>query len=369
MADRQPDQDYLLEKLCKEIANRNAVVIVGAGISVGATKGVSTASWRGLLRDGVARCEQVVPGLPREWSRRVRDEIESQDKDDLLSAAEKVTQKLKLRGGEYGRWLREAVGSLRAAELGAIAALLDLDVPLATTNYDGLIEEVSRWESVTWRQGAQAEYVLRGQDQCVLHLHGYWRDPDSVVLGIWSYEEVLGDEYIQALLRAMLSTRTLLFVGFGAGLADPNFGTLLDWYRHVFAARTEFRHYRLALRSEVDQVQAEHQGDRIYVLHYGEQHADLPGFLRSLAPGAPNPPPPPGANARPDASTCPGVDAHTQPGKRSRSDTYTDAGIRTNVGARDPHRGWRRKRRLRDDLRGHPGGAAAVAYSRPPRDL
>jgi hypothetical protein len=43
-----------LDDLREELAARRAVVIVGAGVSVAATGGSPTASWVGLLEDGVA---------------------------------------------------------------------------------------------------------------------------------------------------------------------------------------------------------------------------------------------------------------------------------------------------------------------------
>jgi hypothetical protein len=76
--------------------------------------------------------------------------------------------------------------------------------------------------------------------------------------------------------------RTLLFVGCGEGLEDPNFGALLRWTRRVFAG-SEYRHYRLALTNEVAAIQAKHPPEeRIFVLPYGTQYSDLGGFLRSL---------------------------------------------------------------------------------------
>jgi hypothetical protein len=115
-----------------------------------------------------------------------------------------------------------------------------------------------------------------------LHLHGYWQDPQSVVLGIRSYEAVLGDAHTQAIQRALRATRTLLFIGYGAGLADPNFGALLRWARGVFSG-SEFRHFRLALKKDVPATQAMHPPEeRVYVLSFGETHSDLATFLRNL---------------------------------------------------------------------------------------
>ena len=185
--------NHLIEDLRQEIANGQVIAVVGAGVSIGATNNNAVASWIGLLRNGVERCAAMVPGLGTRWAERVRSEIESGDSDDLLSAAEKISSKLGSQGGEYGRWLRETVGALRIERSDVITALKELGVPIATTNYDSLIEQVTGLQSVSWRQGAQVEYLIRGAEPGVLHLHGYWQDPQSVVLGIRSYEAVLGD--------------------------------------------------------------------------------------------------------------------------------------------------------------------------------
>ncbi|KYF75481.1 hypothetical protein BE17_33675 [Sorangium cellulosum] len=305
-----------------------------------ATGGNPVASWTGLLRDGVSRCEHVVPGLPRGWASRVRQEIESGDIDDLLSAAEKISSKLNPQSGEYRRWLRETIGALRVTDPSVIEALQALRVPIATTNYDGLIEDVTGLAAVTWRHGSEVERVLRGDDPGVVHLHGHWRESESVVLGIRSYDAVLGDAHAQTMLRALRATRTFLFVGFGAGLADPNFGALLRWSRGVFAG-SDYRHFRLALAEDVARFQAEHQPEeRVFVLPYGTTRTDLASFLRSLVPGAPatrpatsHAPPPAIATAPMSAPRAAAAGVITPPARRPlrvvfgysrRDDEYRD---------------------------------------------
>ncbi len=149
--------------------------------------------------------------------------------------------------------------------------------------------------------------MARGDEPGVLHLHGWWDDPESVVLGIRSYEKVLGDAHAQAMQRALRSLRTLLFVGCGAGLGDPNFGALLEWSRGVFAG-SQTRHYRLALESEVAELQRQHPDEeRIIVLSYGKGHGDLAPYLRDLAPApkaVPPLPPPDKARKLPAAPNC-----------------------------------------------------------------
>ncbi len=171
-----------------------------------------------------------------------------------------------------------------------IEALRDLEIPIATTNYDSLIENVTGDEPVTWRDDARMVRVLRRDEAGILHLHGHWEDPDSVVLGMRSYEDVLGAARAQFLQQAITAFNSLLFVGCGEGLKDPNFGALRRWL--VQFAGWEYRHFRLALQSEARAVAAEHEAsERIAVIAYGTKHDDLAPFLRRLRPARPRPEP------------------------------------------------------------------------------
>jgi tetratricopeptide (TPR) repeat protein len=275
----------LVEDLRKEIAKGRVLAIVGAGVSIGATKNASTASWTGLLENGVDRCVAVAQPLPAGWADRVRAEIHSGDMDDLLSAAEKISSKLGFpKGGNYRTWLREAVGTLHAKELSVLEALRDLGIPLATTNYDGLLEEVTDLPAVTWREGAKVERVIRGDGKGILHIHGYWDEPESVIMGTTSYEGIRRDAHAQNVLRTLRTVQTLLFIGCGEGLSDPNMGGLLQWSREIFAG-SEYPHYRLCRDSEAPDLRNRHpQEERIVVLPYGPHHSDLASFLQSLSP-------------------------------------------------------------------------------------
>jgi SIR2-like domain len=219
----------LRDDLQQQIEAGQVVAIVGAGVSVGATNNHAVASWQGLLHQGVDYCR----GLPTTsvtdaTAQLLHSQIDAGDLDLMLAAAEVISAKLAApQGGEWRRWLRETVGKLGAQRHDVLEALRDLGVILATTNYDGLIEEVTGLSAVTWRDGARVERVLRGEETGVLHLHGYWQQPESVILGTRDYDKVLGDAHAQTMQRAMRSFNTLLFVGCGEGLHDPNFGALL----------------------------------------------------------------------------------------------------------------------------------------------
>jgi len=280
--------ELLLEDLRQALARGRVIALIGAGVSVGATGGSSVASWTGLLEDGVARCEQLtLRPLPAGWGDWTRQQIRSGDVGDMILAADAVTDRLGgPEHGEYRRWLRETVGKLNASHREVLEALRDLGGILATTNYDGLLEATTGLPAVTWRDQARAQAVLRGDEPAILHLHGFWQDPPSVVLGVRSYQQLLGDEHAQLMQQVMVAVGTLLFVGFGAGLADPNFAAMRAWMSRLFRG-SEYRHFRLAKDDEVTALRAQHgQDERVFVLGYGPAHADLAPFLRRLSPMA-----------------------------------------------------------------------------------
>jgi hypothetical protein len=273
----------LVDDLRRQLVRGRIFAVVGAGVSVAATRGNPLASWQGLLENGIERCEQLVVTLPDGWGEGLRANLRSGEVESLLTAAEQIAQTLGApKGGEYRRWLRETVGELRPEQPEIITALRDLGAPIATTNYDSLIEAVTGREAVTWRDDAGVERVLRGDEPGVLHLHGHWEDPESVVLGVRSYEDVLGDAHAQFMQRAVIAYHSLLFVGCGEGLNDPNFAALRRWLSETFA-ESEYRHFRLALEGELRPLATEHgPEERIVVVPYGRRHEDLAPFLRGL---------------------------------------------------------------------------------------
>jgi tetratricopeptide (TPR) repeat protein len=280
----------VVEDLRAELASGDVVVLVGAGVSIAATAKADVASWIGLLSDGVERAVAVNQGLPLQWATVARLELEmgrDGHTESLLSLAEKVTVALGgQEGGEYRRWLRETVGSLIVVDRSVPDALVRLGAPLATTNYDDVLATCSGWPAVTWRNPASVQQALAGGDRAVAHLHGHWRDSTSVVLGIRSYEAVLGADGAQALQRAVVAMRSLLRVGGGAGVGDPNLGGLLEWLVQVLPG-AELRRYVVCLDGDVeDLVERYGGGQQLLPVPFGTRFEELAPFLAALAPEA-----------------------------------------------------------------------------------
>ena len=264
--------------LRKMIQQGQVVAVVGSGVSVATTS--HAPSWHGLIKSGVERCRSN--GAPDDWCQSVLGLLKLQAADMLLSAAELVHGKLLTGGGgEFARWLRDTFDNLQPENPSTVQALVALETPLVTTNYDDLIEKVTSLKHVTWQDARNASRVVRDDDRRVLHLHGHWDEPDSVVLGIRSYEAVKKNEHTQAVMRALAITKSLLFVGCGEeGLADPNLGNFLTWLEAVETDNDlEHRHYRLVREKDTFEPRG-----RLYPLVYGKVYEDLAGFLERLRP-------------------------------------------------------------------------------------
>jgi tetratricopeptide (TPR) repeat protein len=287
-------------------ASGRGLVVVGSGVAQAATADsaiASLASWDGLLRHGLDHCVRFTR-KDDDWAARLRTRLDPPAAAGaLLDVAGEICAALAAPGlGELGRWLAETVGSFRAVHRDELEALRDLGLPLATTNYDDLLEEVTGLPAATWQDTWVIEDLVRGKSpRAILHLHGHWQRPDSVVLDSPTYARAA--PIVQALLRALRLGHTLLFVGCGEGLADPSWSTLRSWSQEILAG-SRYRHFRLCRTGELADLERQHPLDeRLFPVAYGPSFGDLAPFLSQLR-AATTPAPTP----LPVASRCFGRD-------------------------------------------------------------
>ena len=280
--------DPRAQELREAVAAKRAIVIAGAGVSMMATQGEPTASWIGLLLDGIERCRHLGE-LPESDAARIHQDVLSGDVPTMIAAAQELQNILSsVAGGHFGKWLRATIGSLSPVNPGILDAIAALDVPVATTNYDDLVSNAVGGSPCTWQEAPSIQRITRGHSRGVIYLHGKWDTPGSVVLGMDSYEAVVGDNASQQILRALFASNTVIFVGFGAGLNDPNFLGLRSWCRDVLRA-SDYPPTLLVRNDQVAESRANFESDGFQVLGYGDEYSDLELYLADLrAPGAPN---------------------------------------------------------------------------------
>ena len=284
----------LIETLKDDIAAGRVVVIAGTGVSVVASgnpkiAGHHVATWTGLLGHGIAHCTDRGTITP-EVANHLTAQLRLGETDLLITAAETVSQRLRGQSpGVFRGWLKDSIGQLTVQNRALIDALQALGGLIATLNYDTLIEQATDRRAITWQQADAVTDVLRNTTQdAVLHLHGVYTEPGSVVLGLASYLKVRDDAHASTVLRSLAQGRTLLFVGCGDTVSDPNFARLIQWAKAALDDVAP-HHFLLCRQSERRAFQDKlRQARWLQPLAYGDDYADLLPFLQSLAP-APRP--------------------------------------------------------------------------------
>ena len=277
-----------MDTLEKAVADGTAVLVIGSGFSAATSRGKGTATWLGLIKAGADRAQKVDPKRDEQWRDLVDATlnygIDNGDPDSLIRAASMVSGALKATSPQtFADWLREDVGNLPVEDSSLADAIQAMHLAILTTNYDELLESSLRRPSAVWTEPAQMQQLLLGHSNAIGHLHGVWNSPASVVFSEADYSNLLHSPAAQAIQQAVSAIKSLVYIGFGGGLDDPNFSRLLLWHREVFPV-SGVEHFRLCRESELFELNQVHAGDSVTPVAYGAEHSDLPAFLTKIAP-------------------------------------------------------------------------------------
>lgn len=266
------------------LSGSDVVFVIGSGVSAITSGGSPTATWSGLIRSGADRAQKVDPTLDDQWRSLVDGLLAYPDTNTVIQSAGMVASALRRIGGSaFSQWLEDDIGALRVEDDSVAKALLAYPFPILTTNYDTLLESVGGRRSVDWTDLRGFHEVVTRATDAVGHLHGLWNNPKSIVLSESDYAQFASHESIQALERAVSALKSIVYVGFGAGLADPNFSALLRWHRAAFP-ESGVTHFRLCRLDEEADLQRLHADERVVPVPYGDNYEDLAPLLRARTP-------------------------------------------------------------------------------------
>lgn len=267
------------------------VVVVGTGVAINAT-GQPHASWLGLLKHGIRYLvqEQFQPHWGIELEASLDAAFSPFCLQTALQHAELVEQALSTPDERvFAKWLESAFGSFRTrnderarAPLEALRDLHDAGVLLLTTNYDSLLSDITDAAPVTWEEHDEFHRVMTRQRPGVLHIHGHWRRPTSIVLGRTSYNRVVADEDFQQLFRTLWLDWSWLYVGCGDGLGDPNLGRLLEWGKRW--SKSKMPDFFVAQEDKAKEIAGRTDRPPNLVSIGYRSHDELPVILRSITP-------------------------------------------------------------------------------------
>jgi len=286
-SDKSPDG---VRQLVNAVRKGELVAIIGSGVSMGLTNGSNpNLSWNGLVLNGFSygvKKGRITDLQAKAW----RAQIDSDDLDDLLGAAEFVSRKLDAPKGDlYARWLETVFKTVEPSNTKlakALRGLQALGIPFVTLNYDSLLERVTSLPTVNLDDITKVGEWMRREAPSILHLHGSFEAPSTCILGIRDYQTTLADEIRDLVQRSLGSFRRLLFIGCGDTFADPNFAALSKWLRERMSTGAP-EHYALVTDGEVGVRHADPSWHGfVEPIGYGATRDALAGFLLKYFPGA-----------------------------------------------------------------------------------
>ena len=281
-----------IQNIRKDIALNHAVIFIGAGVSIYTTNGEPVSHWKGLLKHGLYRCQQLrwISDKDFDYFNKKFDDGTA-DVHDYLAAADQIKDSLKKESDAnkddvYKIWLMETIGKLLVKKVELIQAIGELGCPILTTNYDSLLENILDKKPLTWNRyhtdgiGDSFENLKN----YILHVHGYFEDIDSVIFSSEDYNRIRENEFAQSRLKALMETKTLLFIGYGTGMSDPNFSNLQRWKDRVAGGKS-LPIYKLAKSNKnrnLNQAYDVSFFENIKVIEYGDKSEDLIPFIKCL---------------------------------------------------------------------------------------
>jgi hypothetical protein len=267
------------------LKDKSLIIIVGAGVTLSATadksgKPLSRITWTGLIRNGLDYL--VTDGYADDSNPEIKEAytaLKNTDTDSLLNAA-KIMRSHLAEHGQFPTWLETVFGNLyqevrHPTILEMLKSLHEKGATLLTTNYDDLLEESCGLRRIGRSNQNDILKFKRGKLDGVFHVHGSYHDPHEVVLDTTDYYEIKKSDEVQNILKKYLEWNTILFIGCGSGLEDPNFDTLLKW---AYERQKDIPNGHYLLIRNGDNLSYK----PLVRLKYGSDYQDLAPYLKKL---------------------------------------------------------------------------------------
>lgn len=263
------------------------VPFVGAGLGVSAA---NLPSWPVLLEEGI---EYVKTSLHLDASAASLVKISELAAESHF--VEAFSELAKVMSGDpdnpdnllWESFIAEQFSDPTIVNSELLDALSYLNCPrIVTTNYDRLLEmwQAIPSKSLTWQDAAGIRDAFR-LGSGVVHLHGVWDRPESIVLSRNSYESISADESARHIARVIFHGSVLMFIGTSLdGTHDPHLGDLLSEFESLADRKQGVSNPHIMLvRGRVNgKMRAKWLRQGIEPVSYGDEYDDLPKFLRSI---------------------------------------------------------------------------------------
>lgn len=254
--------------------NKNIVYLCGAGLSM--ALGGHRYSWY----NWIAAASEY---LSADESEELKILLNSKEENALINAAGYVIDKTK-ENGTYNDYMNETVGSLSVKDDCLASSFQSINRAgdfIATTNYDLLIEKATGLDNFSFTQPGNILASLKGDvERKIIHLHGLYdfnRGVDEIIADSGQYDSIVANEGAQ-FIQNLLSTNTVIIVGCGATVDDPNLSRFLSFANKQLNISVP---YFYLFKEEAPGVIPE-LPDNFIPVSYGNGYNDLPAFLNEI---------------------------------------------------------------------------------------
>lgn len=266
-------QDF--PSLKNAIQTKELVYLFGTGISAALTG--KPYSWWKWIMDGISYVTNRSLAAQYEASLKADNSA-----DNMIRVVGMLLQTAK-REGTYDAWMKSSFETNPVANHPLAETLKKLLLPqdvFATTNYDRLLEQATGLGTLSYEDPDKAFPMLEQKiSSHVLHIHGVYdsvQKIDNIVADQAQYEALLENEGAQ-FIQHVLGTRTLVFVGCGKTTEDANIARFIAFAKTHLKMDQEY--YFLHKKGQ----SFEGMPGNIHLIPYGEEYADLEGFLEDMA--------------------------------------------------------------------------------------
>lgn len=258
------------------------VPVAGAGVSH-ATAGIP--GWKGLIDIGI----DYARGMKAD-AVLIEEAQKLSDADQLTKAAVLVKRLLSAPDHPYPNWLNSVFERPGIKNEKLIESIQNLCQPfIATTNYDDLLSTIgfSRTDMVLdWTQHEQIQSYAYKRKPFILHLHGIYTRPKTLIFGDDDYENLKLAKGYKTVLNNLWMNRHFLFIGCSRdGVMDEDFLTVLKLMQEWFPS--DPREHYILLPDKMLGTAQHHELIRacnVHLVPFGELYDDLPRFINSLNP-------------------------------------------------------------------------------------
>lgn len=267
-----------------QLLKENKVIpFIGAGVS---TEAANVSGWGKLIEEGLeyAKVRNLdTKGLIN----KAEHELKSKD---FFKASNYLKEVLNAPGHPFINWINSSFVNLEIKNKEIINNILDLCCPiLVTTNYDTLltsVNDISNRRKYTHGESDLVSKAIANKEDLIVHLHGIYEKPESIVLSGSDYEALNKNEGYKFLLKKLASDYHFLFIGCSKdGVMDNDFVTIFNFIREWFPNSSN-QHFILLHEKEItaqNHIKLLTECN-IEAISYGNDYKLLTPFIKSFNP-------------------------------------------------------------------------------------